>query len=290
MPLGVVDVTMAELALEDAHLWYELQGTGRPLVFIHGGWSNARAWAPQVDRFADEYQVLTFDVRGHGNTGATDSERYSIERFTDDLERLLAHLGLEQPILCGLSLGSMVVQEFLNRHSNDAAGAILASAVRSMPPLEVPDSTKALVSPAPAIAASVALAGPKATFRTLCCSIRAATGRPWLSVNPEIRRDAIAAVDDIARGEFRKVFDALYRYDPPDLSVDTPTLVVHGESESPLVKRQGRQLVGGLSRSERVVLPDSGHLVNQDRPNAFNAACATFLESTFERQKPVSSE
>ncbi|APX98121.1 alpha/beta fold hydrolase [Natronorubrum daqingense] len=281
---------MAELALEDGHLWYELQGTGRPLVFIHGGWSNARAWAPQVDRFADEYQILTLDVRGHGNTGATDSERYSIERFTDDLERLLNDLDLEQPVLCGLSLGSMVVQEFLNRHPNDVAGAILAGAVRSMPPLEVPNSTKALFSPTPAIAASVALSGSTATFRSMCGSIRAATGGDWLSVNPEIRRDAIAAVDDIDEAEFRKIFDALYRYNPPDLSVDTPTLVVHGGSEAPLVKRQGRRLVAGLPRGERVEIPDSGHLVNQDRPAAFNTTCATFLESAFERRKPASSE
>ncbi|WP_090506376.1 alpha/beta fold hydrolase [Natronorubrum sediminis] len=281
---------MPELTLEDGHLWYELQGTGRPLVFIHGGWSNARAWAPQVDRFADEYQVLTLDVRGHGNTGVTDSERYSIELFTDDLERLLADLDLEQPILCGLSLGSMVVQEYLDRHPNDVAAAILGGAVRSMPPLEVPDSTKALFTPTPAIAASVALSGSRATFRSMCGSIRAATGGHWLSVNPEIRRDAIAAVGDIDRDEFRKIFDALYRYDPPDLSVDAPTLVVHGASEAPLVKRQGRQLVRDLPRGERVVLPDSGHLVNQDRPDAFNTTCATFLESAFERRRPVSSE
>ena len=126
---------MAELALEDGTLWYETRGDGRPLVFVHGGWMNGRAWRPQVEHFAGDYRVVTLDVRGHGRTGATDQRRYSIDLFTDDLEALLEHLEIEAPILCGLSLGSMVVQQYLHRHPDRPRGAILAGAVRSMPPV-----------------------------------------------------------------------------------------------------------------------------------------------------------
>jgi len=67
-------------------------------------------------------------------------------------------------------------------------------------------------------------------------SIQATTGERWLSVDPNTRADAIDAVGDIPSAEFRKIFDALYQYDPPELSgIETPTLVVHGEQEAPLV-------------------------------------------------------
>ncbi|WP_121743050.1 alpha/beta fold hydrolase [Natronorubrum halophilum] len=269
---------MAELSLDDGTLWYETRGDGQPLVCIHGGWMNGQAWTPQVERFADEYQVITLDVRGHGRTGATEPNRYSIELFTDDLEALFSELDLEEPILCGLSLGSMVVQEFLDRHPDRAAGAILGGAVRSMPPVDLPSGMKPFLSPLPALTTSLSMTGTKATFRSMLSSIRATTGEQWLSVNPGVRTTAMEAVGDISRDEFRKVFGALYRYEPSSLShVETPTLVIHGEQEAPLVKRQGRDLVSEVTAGEHVELADSGHLVNQDRPNAFNSATAAFL-------------
>ncbi|ELY61211.1 alpha/beta fold hydrolase [Natronolimnohabitans innermongolicus] len=273
---------MAELPLDDGTLWYESRGDGRPLVFIHGGWMNGEAWAPQVERFADEYEVITFDVRGHGKTGATAVDRYTIDLFADDLEALLAHLDRDEaPVLCGLSLGSMVVQEFVDRHPDRAAGAILGGAVRSMPPVELPPGTKPFVSPMPALATTLSLSGPATTFRTMLSSIRATTGEEWLTVDPDVRSQAMDAVRQVERREFRKVFGALYRYEPTDLShVETPTLIVHGEQEAPLVKRQGRRLADEIERGDLLEFDESGHLVNLDRPNSFNHAAETFLERT----------
>ncbi|GAB3665673.1 alpha/beta fold hydrolase [Halopiger thermotolerans] len=298
---------MPELALEDGRLWYETHGLDRdgdqvrnrdrPIVFVHGGWLNGTAWKPQVDHFAADYPTVTLDVRGHGRTGATDADRYSIELFTDDLEALLSHLEIERPVLCGLSLGSMVVQEYLHRHagpgsrsgadgaSNGAvpAGAILGGAIRSMPPVDLPSGTELFLSPGPVLATSLSLTGPKTTFRSLLQSVRATTGQQWLSVEPDVRSAAIESVGEVSRPEFRKVFDALLRYDPPDLTgVDVPTLVVHGEQEAPQVKRQGVQLASALADGRRVTLDDAGHLVNQDRPTAFNAVSEQFLNGLAE--------
>jgi non-heme chloroperoxidase len=270
---------MAELAVDDDALWYEARGDGPPLVFVHGGWQNGRAWQPQVDRFATEYRTVTLDVRGHGKTGATEPGQYSIDLFTDDLEAVLDHLDLKQPILCGLSLGSMVVQTYLDRHPDRAAGAILGGAVRSMPPVELPPGTKSMLSPLPAITASLSMTGPETTFRTMLGSIQATTGERWLSVDPEVRAEAIDAVGDVSRAEFRKIFAALYRYDPPVLDhVKTPTLVVHGEQEAPLVKTQGRKIASTVDDGRWLEFDGSGHLVNQDRPEAFNEALAAFFE------------
>ncbi|RKD97620.1 alpha/beta fold hydrolase [Halopiger aswanensis] len=291
---------MAELTLEDGRLWYETHDPsrtrGQPLVFVHGGWLNGTAWNPQVEHFADDYRIVTLDVRGHGQTGATDADRYSIELFTDDLEALLSHLEIERPVLCGLSLGSMVVQEYLHRHAGagtvpdsssgaDAtsngtapAGAILGGAVRSMPPVDLPSGVKPFVSPGPALGTALSLTGPKTTFRSLLQSIRATTGQQWLSVDPEVRAAAMDAVGEVSRAEFRKVFDALVRYDPPELTgVDVPTLVVHGEQEAPQVKRQGAQIASAVADGRQVTLEKAGHLVNQDRPTAFNAVSEDFL-------------
>ena len=270
---------MAALELDDGTIHYQTSGDGRPLVFVHGGWMDGTAWEPQVNHFADEYRVVTLDVRGHGSTGATDADQYSIELFTDDLEALLSRLEGDQPILCGLSLGSMVVQEFLDRHPANASAAILGGAVRSMPPVELPTAMKSLWSPLPALTTSLSLSGSTGTFQSMLQSIQATTGKRWLSVDPDVRAEAIDGVGDISAAEYRKIFDALYQYDPPELTgVETPTLVVHGDQEAPLVKRQGSQIATDVADGTRVELSDSGHLVNLDRPRAFNRVTANFLE------------
>lgn len=269
---------MGRTALEDVTVWYEGQGTGPPLVFLHGSLMSADAWQRQIDHFTETHRVITVDFRGHGKTGATDRQRYSIELFADDLEQLLDYLDIERPILCGISLGAMVVQEYLDRHPARAPGAILGGPLRSMPPVAFPNAGKPFVSPLPALTSSLSIGGTKATFRSLLFAIRATTGRPWLSTDQSIRKQAIDDVGDISRREFRKIFASLYRYDPSDLSaVTTPTLAIYGDQEAPPIKRQGRQIVASVDEGYLTTVSDAGHLVNQDEPEAFNGAVTEFL-------------
>ena len=269
---------MATLPIEDGELWYEERGDGPPLVCIHGGWQNAKSWRPQVERFADEYRVVTFDLRGHGRTGATDSPRYSIDLFVDDLERLLAHLGIDRPILCGISVGGMIIQAYLDRYPDRVRRAVIGGPARSMPPIDLPAVVKSLFTPLPAIAGMVSTVGPTATYNSMLGSIRAVTGGPWLTIDSAVRSQAMTALGEISPDEYLKIFRALYEFVPPDLSaVRTPTLVLYGDHESPLVKRQGRRLADTLAGGSYREIAEAGHLVNQDNPRAFNAACAEFF-------------
>lgn len=270
---------MATLSLDDAELWYEVAGDGPPLVFLHGGWSDAETWGAQVDHFARNYRVITYDGRGQGRTGATDRRRYSIDLFADDLERLLAHLDVERPVLCGLSLGSMVVQEFLDRHPERASGAVVAGAIRSMPPVDLPYLAKPFVSPIPALGVSLSTMGSEATFRSLLQSIRMTTGAPWLSVDPSVRAEAVETAGEVSTGEFLKLFAAMYRYDPPELShVETPVLGGYGAREAVLVKRQCERITTMVNEGRSTEIPGAAHLANEDAPGAFNDAVERFLQ------------
>lgn len=269
---------MPTIDLEDGTLWYDERGTGPPLVCLHGGWQNADSWRPQVDRFADEYRVVTFDCRGHGRSGAVGSSRYSVDLFADDLERLLSHLDVERPILCGLSLGGMVVQSYLDRHPNRARAAVIGGPLRSMPPVALPHGVKPFVSPLPFVAGMLSAVGSRATFDSLLGSIRTTTGGHWLTLDPAVRSEAMDAVEEISTDEYLKVFRALYEFVPPDLShVRTPTLVLYGDQESPLIKRQGKQIARSVVDGSWREIADAGHLVNQDNARAFNEACSEFF-------------
>ena len=269
---------MATLPVEDGTLWYEETGDGPPLVLVHGGWQNSDSWREQIDQFADEYRVVTFDLRGHGRTGATDASRYSIDLFVDDLERLLSHLDIERPILGGISIGGMVVQSYLDRHPDGATGAVIAGPLQSMPPVDIPMGVKPFVSPLPALSVMVSTVGTAATFRSLLASIRSMTGGPWLTIDSAVRSQAMDAVGDCSPEEYLKIFRALYGFVPPDLSdVEIPVLVLYGTQESPQIKRQGERLATTVADGSWQEIPDSGHLVNQDNARAFNDACTEFF-------------
>ena len=269
---------MPTVPIEGGTLQYSERGSGPPLVCIHGGWQNERSWDEQVERFAETHRVVTFDLRGHGKTGPTEPRRYSIALFVDDLERLLEHLGIDRPILCGLSIGGMVVQSYLDRHPNRARAAVIGGPLQSMPPVDLPPVVKRFLSPLPAITGLVSTFGSTATFRTLLASINATTGGRWLALDPSVRSQAVDALADIPPDEYRKIFAALYEFVPPDLShVGTPILVLYGDREAPAVKCQGERLAATAPRGTWREIPDAGHLVNQDNPRAFNDACAAFF-------------
>jgi len=271
---------MSTVTVEGGTVWYEETGEGVPLVCLHGGWQDHRAWGAQVDRFADEYRVITTDFRGHGCTGPTETRSYSIDLFVDDLEAVLASLDAPNPILAGNSMGGMVIQSYLDRHPATARGAVVAGPLQTMPPFQLPTAAKQLLSPLPLLAGMLGTVGPKATYRALVDSARVANGGPWLTLDDAVRRQSMQAVEAISPAEFRKIFRALYAFEFPTLShVSTPILVVYGDRETPFIKRQGDRLARTVKAGSVREIADAGHLVNRDQPDAFNDAVTSFFDS-----------
>lgn len=258
-------------------LAYDDEGSGPALVFLHGGWLSGASWRRQRERFSTDHRVVVPDLRGHGRTGPSDARRYSMELFAEDLDALLDRLGIERAVICGLSLGSMVAQSYLAAHPERVAGVVLAGTVRTFPPVSIPPPIKYAMAPTVPLSASLAFAGTGPTFRALLTNVRATTGGPWLARDPEVRSEALETIEEVSPREFRKVFRTLYTFEPPDLAdASVPGLVVYGESEASAVKRQSRVLARTLD-AEVVSIPEAGHLVNQDSPEAFNEALAAFL-------------
>jgi len=77
------------------------------IIFIHGFPFNKSMWDVQVDALKDNYRVIAYDIRGHGNSDPGIDD-FFIELFVNDLLRLMEKLGIEKSILCGLSLGGYI--------------------------------------------------------------------------------------------------------------------------------------------------------------------------------------
>lgn len=87
---------------------YEVNGTGKPLVMIHGWDQSSKAFCKNVPVLAEKYQVVTVDMRGHGDSGKP-AYGYRIARLSKDLEELLEYLDLRDVTLFGWSMGCSVI-------------------------------------------------------------------------------------------------------------------------------------------------------------------------------------
>jgi pimeloyl-ACP methyl ester carboxylesterase len=90
---------------------YSVAGQGTPVVFIHGVGMRQQVWAPQAQALAREFQVITYDMLGHGQSQVP-PEGVQLVDYAQQLRDLLDHLGLTRVHVVGHSMGALVALEF----------------------------------------------------------------------------------------------------------------------------------------------------------------------------------
>lgn len=108
-------------AINGANLYYEVAGSGHPLVLVHAGIADNRMWDDQFSAFANQYRVIRFDQRGYGQSPPMEGE---FARH-NDLYELLKFLKVERAYLIGCSMGGRVCLDFALEHPDIAAALIM---------------------------------------------------------------------------------------------------------------------------------------------------------------------
>lgn len=111
---------------KDVRLYYEAFGSGEPIVFVHGGGMSHEGWEQQVFELADHFHCVAYDLRGHGESDKP-AHGNNFERFTQDLEALLAHLRLDRVSLVCHAVGGYVGMQFALRNPNALHRLVLVS-------------------------------------------------------------------------------------------------------------------------------------------------------------------
>ena len=107
-------------------LYYEIHGSGEPLLLLHGGVAASEVFDHIVPVLAERRQVITVDLQGHGRTRDIDRPLRT-ELMADDVAALLAHLGLGRADLLGYSMGGGVALQTAFRHPKVVGKLILIS-------------------------------------------------------------------------------------------------------------------------------------------------------------------
>ena len=107
-------------------LYYEVTGTGKPLVLLHGGLGAIEMFGPNLNILGQGRQLIAVDLQGHGRTADIDRP-FSLQSMADDIAALLKHLNIPRADLMGYSLGGAVAMQAAVRHPQLVDRLILVS-------------------------------------------------------------------------------------------------------------------------------------------------------------------
>jgi len=116
------------VSVNGIRLYYEIHGTGKPLIMLHGGFGSFEMFTALAPALAQHHQVIGVDLYGHGHTALTDRP-IDFAQMADDIAGLIAHLGLEKADLLGYSLGGAVALQTVIRHPERVNKLALISTV-----------------------------------------------------------------------------------------------------------------------------------------------------------------
>src|SRR5277367_174151 len=140
---------MAEVQAGDVKLYYEVHGSGEPLLMIMGLGSSSATWSPElVEELSTHFRTIIYDNRG---TGRSDKPaiKYSLEMFARDAIAILDALKIERAHVFGVSMGGMIAQELALQHSSRlqtlTLGCTTCGGKHAVPP--PPESLKILTAP-----------------------------------------------------------------------------------------------------------------------------------------------
>jgi 3-oxoadipate enol-lactonase len=257
-------------------IYYEVTGTGAPIIFIHGIGSNHISWFQQVPHFWNRYTCVTYSHRGYppsSEIGVPDPNE-----FAGDLAALIEHLKLRDPCLVAQSMGGWSAIEYvLGNPQNKPRALVLVSTCgtihRASVSLRDPGQLAAWIK-----RASVATADMTQRGISPPAGERMAREQPALHFLFRSIANASAAFD---REQLRPRVEAMATRSPDLLrGVAIPTLFVIGDEDMsyPTFVSQALARIMPNARVEQV--PNTGHSVAYQRADAFNRIVDGFLSKT----------
>jgi pimeloyl-ACP methyl ester carboxylesterase len=246
-------------------MYYEVHGTGRPLVLLHGNLSAINVdFGRILPSFAKSRQIVAVEQQAHGHTADIDRP-LSIRLWAEDTVALLRHLGIEQADLFGYSSGSAVAMQIAIEHPELVGKLVLASASYRLDGLH------------PGLLDGIQQLQPEHL-----------AGTPFqeeyarIAPNPDDWPTLISKI---------KQMDAdLPEWSPEDIqAIKAPTLLIVGDSDIvrpehavEMFRLLGGGVVGdiaGLPRSRLAVLPGTTHITLVHRGDWLSSMVGEFLDA-----------
>ena len=250
---------MPTLERNGVAIHYEDHGGGPAILLSHGYSATSQMWSGQVEDLRPDYRVITWDQRGHGQSGSPEAPAdYSRGAAVGDMLAILDACGLERAVIGGLSLGGYLALAFYLAHPERVRALMLFD---TGPGYKNPEARETWNRGAERMARE---------FET--------HGLAALAGGAEVRISSHRSAEGLAhaaRGTLAQ-FDSQVAESLGDIRV--PTLVLAGERDEPFLPATD-YMATKIPNATKVLIPDAGHAANIEQPQAFNRAVRSFLST-----------
>jgi pimeloyl-ACP methyl ester carboxylesterase len=270
---------MRQLHVNGVDLSYLDQGTGAPVVFVHGAISDLRFWEPQRQAIAQQYRFIAYTYRYHGTAAWPDAGKdYSAATHAADLAAFIRQLNAGPVHLVALSYGGLLATLVASEHPELLRSVTLAEPGLGALLVDIPEGKAALDDRGKALAAvgGAVKAGDAVQATKLFFDWANNQGAGAFDKQPEFLRQMI--LDNA-----RTVPLLIAAPAPPAVTcatlggVKAPTLVVGGEQTLRYFALINEVVVRCIPGSRLVTIPQATHPMSIQNPAAFNEVLLQFL-------------
>ncbi|HJU31006.1 MAG TPA: alpha/beta hydrolase [Hyphomicrobiaceae bacterium] len=268
---------MALLTTDDnVKLYYEEAGTGTPVVFVHEFAGDYRSWEPQMRAFARRYRCIAFNARGWTPSEVPqDVASYSQARACDDIRAVLDALQINKAHIVGLSMGGFATLHFGLTYPGRARSLVVGGCGYGAEKEEREKfRSEAQVIAArlekegmPAFAAAYAYGPTRVQFENK-------DPRGFDEFKRQLAEHSAKGAANTQLGVQRER-PSLFDLEAQMKKLTVPTLILNGDEDWPCLL-PGVFMKRTIPSAALQIIPNSGHTINIEEPDAFNAALAAF--------------
>ena len=257
--------------INNVQLAYADHGVGLPVIFLHAFPLNRRMWEGELMALLGEgrYRLVALNWRGFGESEITNGIS-SMELFAGDVAGLMDALGIQNAILCGLSMGGYAAFAFLRKYPQRVAGLILAD---TRPGADTPE--------AQANRENVAqIAETQGTGAIADLQVPRLISEYTRRHHPEVEARVRQLIDEATpQGIAAASRGMAQRANSTELlrDITCPTLVIVGEQDALIPPAVTQDYASRIPGAQFAVIPQAGHLSNLEQPEAFLQAIGGFL-------------
>lgn len=278
------------LSFDRTPIYYEVRGSGEPILFIYGIACLMNHWHFQIEHFSKTHQVICFDLRGHHKSSEiSDLSTLTIENLARDIVLLLEHLGLKKAHYVGHSFGAPVMLETYRLapgtfQSFTSINGFSKNPIKKMFGLDIvepfffflkdqylksPDLWNALWRAAVHNPVAMRLAALAGGFNIKLTHFK----------DIEVYTKGVAQMD---LRVFLPLFEELMKFDGDSIlrEINCPSLIISGESDKVTPLSFQQDMRDSISQSEWLLVPYGSHCTQLDFPDYVNLRLEKFfLES-----------
>lgn len=249
---------MDEFIFGNRHIYYrinEFRPERQTIVFVHGLSGSSSAWLPYEEELRSSFNILSFDLRGHGKSEKPLSyDDYKIEEFAEDLHELTEYLNIKKFVLVSHSFGCFITLAFLKKHQDKVSKVIFLSPTSSVGKMR---SAKMI---APFLSAAVSL------LKRFSFSDKPGNhvdySRFLNSGDWNIPR-MIADVGNTSLHVYLYSTRQSYDFDGDDFlsEIRIPALIVHGKKDTIIAAEYGALMASKIANARLVLLDNADHIL-----------------------------